>query len=150
MSSVYRIREVDGFDDEIAEQIHELHRLTSDFPALDATDLEAGHWWLAWPWGSWSDPREPVAFAGMIPSDYPNAGYFKRVGVMHAHRGRGLQFRFMKAMERRARRNGWDRIVSDTTNAPHSANNFIRAGYRIFEPGGGWAFPETIYWEKRL
>ncbi len=34
---------------------------------------------------------------------------------------------------------GWDSIVSDTTDKPVSANNFIQAGYRLFAPKTPWA-----------
>jgi hypothetical protein len=30
----------------------------------------------------------------------------------------------------------------------HSANNFIRAGYRLFGPKHPWAWPNTLYWRK--
>ena len=30
----------------------------------------------------------------------------------------------------------------------HSANNFIRAGYRLFSPRNPWAWPNTLYWRK--
>jgi hypothetical protein len=32
-------------------------------------------------------------------------------------------------------------IISDTTDNMHSANNFIRASYRLF-------WPNTLYWRK--
>ena len=54
------------------------------------------------------------------------------------------------AMESRARRNGWGCVVSDTTGNVASANNFIRAGYRMFWPSCPWAFPDTLYWRKRI
>jgi hypothetical protein len=64
-----------------------------------------GHWWLAFCEGT------PVAFAGLVPStDAENAGYFCRVGVLQAHWGRALQLRFMRAVEARARLNGWASI----------------------------------------
>jgi hypothetical protein len=31
-----------------------------------------------------------------------------------------------------------------------SANNFIRAGYRMFQPHHPWAFPNTLYWRKMI
>src|SRR4051812_682345 len=94
---------------------------------------------------------EPVAFAGVVPSTYiRNGGYFSRVGVLQRHRGRDLQCRMMRVIEARARRTGWDSIVSDTTDNPVSANNFIRAGYRLFEPHVPWASAHTLYWRKRL
>lgn len=61
-----------------------------------------------------------------------------------------LQLRLMRAMEARARRNGWSWVVSDTTGNVVSANNFIRAGYRMYQPPCPWAFPETLYWRKDI
>jgi GNAT superfamily N-acetyltransferase len=140
----YKIREVDGTDDEIADILTELHKLTffneASIPAFDQ-----GHWWMGY------CGKEPISFASLIPSDrYPRAGYFKRVGVLPAHRGRGLQLRHMRALENRARRNGWTQIVSDTTSNPHSANNFISAGYWILAPDYPWAFPHSVYWVKEI
>jgi len=31
-----------------------------------------------------------------------------------------------------------------------SANNFIRAGYRMYQPQYPWAFPNTLYWRKTI
>jgi Phage terminase large subunit len=67
---------------------------------------------------------------------------------MQAHCGRRLQLRLMRALEPRARRNGWHSIVSDTTDNIVSANNFIRAGYRLYQPEAPWAWPHTLYWRK--
>lgn len=140
----YRIREVDGEDEEIVDTIRILHSLTSDFPAIDPDDFEAGHWWIGYDKGG-----QAVSYAGMIQSPhYEDAGYFKRVGVMPRHRGHGLQVRHMRAMEARAKRNGWVCMVSDTTDGTHSANNFIRAGYRLFEPAYPWAYSHSLYWRK--
>lgn len=144
----YRIREVDASEDDIAEIIHEFNT-TSDvkFPKLRDEELE-GHncfWWLAY------QNDEPVAFAGLVPSQrYPNAGYLKRAGVIPKHRGNGLQLRFFRARERKARIVGWDTLVSETVTANViSANNFIRAGYLMFEPKEKWA-NDSIFWKKNL
>jgi hypothetical protein len=53
-------------------------------------------------------------------------------------------------VEARGRRIGWDSIVSDTTDNRVSANNFIQAGYRLFEPETPWAWAHTLYWRKWL
>jgi phage terminase large subunit len=37
---------------------------------------------------------------------------------------------------------------SDTTDNLASANNFIRAGYRLYQPQNPWAWPNTLYWRK--
>ena len=66
------------------------------------------------------------------------------------HYGNGLQLRLMRALESRARHNGWSCIVSDTTDNLASANNFIRAGYRLYQPQHPWAWPNTLYWRKSI
>jgi lysozyme family protein len=71
-----------------------------------------------------------------------------RVGVLRKHCGCGLQLRLMRAVELRARNNGWSCVVSDTTDNVVSANNFIRAGYRLYRPQQPWAWPNTLYWRK--
>jgi hypothetical protein len=141
---MYRIREVDATDEETAYMLAELRQSTfldrAPVPAFDE-----GHWWLALSGGS------PVGFAGVIPSTHVlNAGYFCRVGVLGQHCGHRLQLRLMRAMEARARVNGWCSIVSDTTENVHSANNFIRAGYRLFVPSHPWAWANTLYWCKEI
>lgn len=142
---MYRIREVDASDDDAAETIETLHRLTSDFPPLDQSDYDDGFWWVGYL------GKEPVSYAGIIPSTlYSSAGYFKRVGVLSNHRGFGLQSRHMRVMERKAMVLGWSVIVSDTTGNTPSANNFIRAGYRLYDPESPWAFTHSLYWRKFL
>jgi phage terminase large subunit len=61
-----------------------------------------------------------------------------------------LQLRLMRALESRARHNGWSSIVSDTTDNLASANNFIRAGYRLYRPLSPWAWPHSLYWRKPI
>jgi GNAT superfamily N-acetyltransferase len=139
---MYRIREVDSQDDDVADTLMDLHRLTfldsASFP-----EFENGHWWLAFYEG------QPVAFAGVIASTHVrNAGYFSRVGVRRKHCGHGLQLRLMRAMELRARTIGWNCVISDTTDNVASANNFIRAGYKLYKPRHPWAWSNTLYWRK--
>src|SRR6476620_12575428 len=129
---MYWIREVDGHDDEIVDTLTELHALTF-FDSAPVPKFDHGHWWLV------RHAADPVAFAGVIPSTHVcNAGYFCRVGVLSEHWGHRLQLRLMRALEARARLNGWCSIVSDTTDNLLSANNFIRAGYRLFRPRDPW------------
>ena len=143
-SPLYRIREVDGQDDEVADTLAELHRLTF-FNGAPLPDFGSGQWWLA------RRGSTPVAFAGLLPSTHAsNAGYICRVGVLKKHCGRRLQRRLMRAMEARARHNGWMCVVSDTTDNPASANNFIRVGYRLYLPQYPWAYSNTLYWRKSI
>jgi hypothetical protein len=138
---MYRIREVDATEED--DVIAELHTLTF-FDTAPIPDLTMGIWWLAF------KDNVPIGFAGLVPSDrIPRAGYFKRVGVLASHAG-GMQLRFMRTIERRARKDGLEWIVSDTTSNTRSANNFIRAGWRLFEPAVPWAMAHSLYWHKRL
>jgi GNAT superfamily N-acetyltransferase len=140
--SFYRIREVDTQDDEIADTLADLHRLTF-FDGAPIPDFDWGYWWLAY------HEAIPVAFAGVVPSTHVrNSGYICRIGVPKEHCGHRLQLRLMRAMESRARRNGWNCVVSDTTRNIPSANNFIRAGYLMYQPQYPWAFPDTLYRRK--
>jgi hypothetical protein len=92
---MYGIREVDGQDEEVAETLTELHRLTF-FDSARIPEFDRGHWWLAF------QQALPIAFASVVPSTHAcNAGYFVRVGVLRKHCGRGLQLRLMRAMESR-------------------------------------------------
>jgi hypothetical protein len=31
-----------------------------------------------------------------------------------------------------------------------SANNFIKAGYRLYQPQHPWGWPRTLYWRKSM
>jgi phage terminase large subunit len=39
--------------------------------------------------------------------------------------------------------------TADSINVP-SANNFIRAGYRLFQPRVPWGWSHTLYWRKQI
>lgn len=141
---MYRIRNVDAFDDDVADALSDLHQLTFLDSAV-MPKFESGAWWLVY------RGDDTVGFAGVVPSTHvKNGGYFSRVGVLQRHWGHGLQRRLMRVVEARGRRIGWDSIVSDTTDNPVSANNFIKAGYRLFEPEAPWAWAHTLYWRKWL
>jgi GNAT superfamily N-acetyltransferase len=141
---MYRIREIDATDEDIAEALADLHQATF-LDSAPVPSFEEGHWWLAF------HESRPVAFAGVILSThFVNTGYFNRVGVLPEHRGHGLQLRLMRALEARARLDGWCSIVSDTTDNVRSANNFIGAGYRLFIPACPWGWASTLYWRKDM
>lgn len=140
----YRIREVNGRAPTKALALLRLQEATfADAAPLVSPDK--GHWWLAY------HGDDPVAFAGLIKSTLvPNAGYLSRVGVLADHRGHRLQCRLTRALELRARRNGWARIVTDTTDNIPSANSLIRAGFKLFTPKTPWAFGHSLYWTKDI
>jgi GNAT superfamily N-acetyltransferase len=141
-ASPYIIRQVDG--DECADDLRELQE--PFVPVMPVVDTSDGWWWIAY------HKRLPAAYLGVIVSTYyPDTLYFKRVGVLPEHRGNSLQRRLMRVMELFARRRGFIALVSDTTENPCSANNFISAGgWKLFEPEYPWAFSNTLYWRKDL
>jgi GNAT superfamily N-acetyltransferase len=141
---MHRIHAVEGDDEEIAEISGDLHHRTF-FEAAALPDFDRGSWWLAY------EGTRAIAFAGVVPSTHArNSGYLSRVGVLRKHRGRALQRRLMRAIEAEARRIGWDCVVSDTTDNRISANNFIAAGYRLYDPEIPWGWSNTLYWRKSL
>lgn len=149
----YRIRQVDGHDDEIADTLRDLHDeiFGNTAPQIDP---EHGWWWLAF---AADQARDIAGFCGLTPTygdprveNVPNIAYLKRAGVLLPHRGQGLQRRFVRVREALARRLGFTSIVTDTTDNPSSANNLIACGYRIYKPQGPWGFNHTIYWSKQL
>lgn len=145
---MYRIREVDGDDEDVAETLDMLHDLCFMDAAL-RVKYDYGYWWIAY-YG-----KEVAGFAGLVPSTIgPGVGYLKRAGVLPEHRGRGLQRRLLKVRERRARELGWSQVITDTTDNVPSANNLIRSGYKLFEPERAsaqpWAWKHSLYWMKEL
>jgi GNAT superfamily N-acetyltransferase len=145
MTSLYSIREIDGFDGGIALELEGLHAVT--FPDAPKINPELGHWWFVY------RGRELAGFAGMCKHEDPaRTGYLERAGVLRAHRGHRLQLRLIRVRERRARKNGWNSIVTDcTADNSASANNLIRAGYQVFVPKFMWSWKKkSIYWRKSL
>jgi GNAT superfamily N-acetyltransferase len=141
----YRIKRVDGTDDEIADTLRWMHTVCFAGTAPQV-EPEKDYWWIAYL------ATEPCAFAALseLPHD-KDAGYLKRAGVFREHRGNGLQQRLIRCREALARRFGWKILLTDTTNNIPSSNSLIRAGYRLYAPDYPWAFGQrSLYWRKDL
>ena len=140
----YRFSLVDLDDEEAVALLRGLHE-ESFGDAAPVPELDYGWWWVG------RDGREPVAFCGLVESTIgPGVGYLKRAGVLRSHRGRGLQRRMLSIRERRARRAGLSSVITDTTDNVPSANNLIKAGYKLFNPVVRWSFQHSLYWRKDL
>lgn len=140
---MYRIREVDGGEEH--EVLEELHRLCFGTEAPHPP-YDEGFWWVAY-----FNDDEPVGFASVKQSTLgPHVGYFIRCGVLHEHRGKGLQQRLIRVRLTKAKRMGWTRVVTDTRRNTSSSNNLIAAGFKLFEPQVRWAFEDGLYWTKSL
>ena len=123
------------------ETLRALHTLT--FPCDDHEDYSSGAWWIVW------DGYEPVAFAGMrgaVTED--QAFYLSRCGVLKSHRGLRLQGRLLRKRLDHARSLDADVCISTTYQNTASANNLIRAGFRLYDPESPWGSAGTLYWRK--
>lgn len=139
-----KIFEADVLDPLVTEELRELHKECFGSRAPMPT-FDLGHWWFA------SNGVMVVGFAGMLKSrSTAQGGYLFRVGVLENARGNGLQLRFIRVRERKARQLGMAQMVSDTCDSIVSANNLIHAGYRLYAPEKPWSFPHACYWRKYL
>lgn len=144
----YTIMKVDGV--ERAADIRAFNKMfPKDFLPLKDHHLENGCWWLVYP----DDSNKIVGFAGMVPfTPFARYGYLKRAAILPDHRGRGLQKLLLEYREMAARDStDWTTLVSSThISNIASSNNFISAGYKLFEPERPWEGKDNIYWIKEL
>jgi hypothetical protein len=91
----------------------------------------------------------PVAFAGLKRRGF--VWELVRAGVAPEARGEGLQLRLIRAREAFVARAGGGLVTTYT--AAHglaSANNLIRAGYRLYRPREAWGLPGSLYFSRRV
>lgn len=76
-------------------------------------------------------------------------GFLARSWVHPRHRGHGIQRRLIRVRERYAKRAGFKKLVSYTSNdnCP-SANSLIRCGYKTYTPQEAWGLDGCTYWFK--
>jgi GNAT superfamily N-acetyltransferase len=138
------VREADGKNALTRMILRDLHEEVFGDSAPQVV-TEEGWWWLAW------SGKTPVGFAGLrLAAATPGTAYLNRSGVLLAHRGHGLQQRFIRLRERKAIKLGLNRMISDTSANNPSANSLIREGYQLFDPDWKWAFGYSLYWQKAL
>lgn len=141
---VYRIVKVDGV--KRADDIQRFNnRFKDTFVPLKDKHFTKGFWWLVY------RGDDIVGFAGTVPFDpFPRVGYLKRGAILAEHRGHGLQHKLIKTRERHAiEYTDWTHIVSDChKDSIVSANNFIRAGYKLVE-AERWE-KGYLVWRKEL
>jgi GNAT superfamily N-acetyltransferase len=147
-----QIREVDGR--EHVDLLTHFNSMDDCFPLLEDRHIDNGFWFVAYAQEhlvSDNVPSRAVGFAGMVWCEpFPLVGYLKRCYVLPEYRGRGLQSRFLKIREDKARKLGWTTLVSECAETNHaSANNFKRGGYEICDPEQKWGV-KSVYFVKRL
>lgn len=127
----------------VREQLVAMHR--DCFSTTHGKLFDTGYWWIAY------RDKEPVGFAGMHRSNrWTDVGYLSRAGVVEQYRGLGLQRRLIGVRVLKAKSLGWTCCITDTTENPHSANNLINKGFRMYEPRHPWGGDTTCYWKKDL
>jgi GNAT superfamily N-acetyltransferase len=118
------------------------------FPQDARVNLDGSLWWLVY------HGQEPVGYAGLRPCQRPQnagVGFLCRVGVVPAHRGRGLQKRLVAAREAAARRLGLTELVTYCVvwNCA-SINSLVACGYRFYRPATKWGGAGAVYLRKML
>lgn len=140
------IRQVDVADSIVRAAIVSLIYDTFPRGTMQANYRPKGMWWLAF------DGKDAVGFAGMSPSvQWMDTGYLTLSGVLAAHRGRGLQRKFIQKRIEKAKSLGWHTVVTETIhdNAP-SMNNLIACGFRPYTPVKPWNKNYAVYWRRTI
>lgn len=129
-------------DQEHEDTITELHRDIFNGSA-PVPDLDVGDYWILY------DSTTPVGFCGLVPGRTDGTGYLIRVGILGSLRGRGLYRRLIQVRERKAKKYGWTKLVTDTIH-PSVVNKLTKAGYKLYVPEQPWAFKGSYYMYKAL
>lgn len=95
-----------------------------------------------------------VGYASLKLVDGGSTAFLSKSGVLWNARGQGLQKRFIRVRERRARELGLSTIITYTSsdNVP-SINSLISCGYKNYQPARDWGLPfgnGGLYWKKKL
>jgi GNAT superfamily N-acetyltransferase len=143
VSKGVRVRAVDGKDAATAALLQHLQLLCLD--ADKPLKSNTGYWWIAY------DGALPVGFCGLIRSrHFSDCGYLSRSGVIESHRGNGLQKRMIQIRQRKAKKLGWNWLISDTRDNIPSSNSLISMGFKMYTPSNPWGVSDTLYWRKKI
>lgn len=137
------IRQVNPLLDNVHETLIELHK--ECFPADELPSFTNGYWWIAY------DRCRPVGFCGLnTVKSWDKAGYLVRGGVVSTHRGKGLQKKLIRIRAIKAKKVGFDFLISATRDNIPSANNLIACGFKLYEPTVPWMADGSLYWIRKL
>lgn len=131
------------------DDVTHLHEACFPDCEVYGTDTPDSFWWLVF-FGN--EDTDPVGFAGLRADYASKQGYLCRSGILPGHRGCGLQFQLIKARVAKARKLHLTSLVTDTIPGNyHSANNLIRAGFKLFNPATPWAGVDgSLFWRMEL
>ena len=102
-------------------------------------------WWIAYLKG------DPAGFCGILPAGYGDRCFLARAGVREFARGLGVHGRMLRVREIAARKLSYGRMITYTAqDNTASANNLIRAGYKVYRPAEEWGTENAMYFYKDL
>lgn len=115
------------------------------FPEDHILDFDKDVWWIV------THRGKPVGFCGL--SEFPREGFvfLKRAGVLYEHRGLRIHRKMIKTRLNYAKTRDFSQIITYTlVDNPSSANNLIKAGFRLYLPENRWVGNNALYWVKWL
>lgn len=140
---VRRVATPDHLTDDIKEQLNSLDKEL--FEGSPVFPKHGSYWWLVY----YGD--DVVGFGGLTYYPELKSAFLSRVGVLPIARGLGIQKKLIKARERQAVKDGYDRIISYTSrDNVVSANNLIACGYKLYTPKWDWGIKWGFYLEKKI
>ena len=110
--------------------------------------LTKSHCWIAR-----TESGEIAGFAVLQVVDGGRSAFLSRVGVLRAYRGQGLQKRFIRVRERKAKQLGCEYLITYTDRENlASSNSLIACGYKLYTPERVWGLPrsESLYWWRKV
>lgn len=82
---------------------------------------------------------------------YEGYAFLSRAAIDKEYRGKNVQLRLIRVREAAARRAGYTRIITYTSDDNmRSANNLLKAGYRLYIPQQKFGVKHALYFEKTL
>ena len=113
------------------------------FPEDTIIQPEKGFYWLLWCEG------KAIGYTGIVPAKRDvDTAVRTRSCILPGYRGKGLQRRLIRVTQRWARGIGLGMVLATTASwNDASANNFIRTGWRVYDPANRWMEKGTIYWK---
>ena len=140
---VRKVATPDHLSDHVKEQLNLLDRELFDGSPVFPKD--GSYWWFVY------CDDEIVGFAGLTYYNELKSAFLSRVGVLPSARGLGIQKRLIKARERQAIKDGYNRIISYTSRDNiASANNLFSCGYKLYIPKWEWGIRLGLYFEKKV
>jgi len=105
-----------------------------------------GYWWLAR-----NESGDVVGYANLRQSHkWSDCGFLARAAVIESARGNRLHQRLIAVRSAKAKRLGWNYLITNTYRNPKSVNTLIRCGFKSYIPAYKWATSDAQYWRRKV